>query len=287
MPPEIAALAKSMLIDPVRVSITPDSPTVEAIDQTLYRVDKVDKCRLLLHLLEDPAIASALVFTRTKHGADRVVRELTRGQVAAQAIHGNKSQNARQQALGNFKDGAIRVLVATDIAARGLDINELSHVINFDLPEIPESYVHRIGRTGRAGRTGTAISFCDLEEMKALRDIERLCGKPIVTVREHPFLPAKSSEPATPMTASQRPAAQQQENQRNRNQPAQSDNRPIERRLPAQHQTPGNARQPSNPSRQPSSPSRQPSNPARQPSSPTRQVSGPARQPSGRSVRQG
>ena len=248
MPPEIAALSKSMLIDPVRVSITPDSPTVDAIDQTLYRVDKVDKCRLLLHLLEDPAIVSALVFTRTKHGADRVVRELVRGDIAAQAIHGNKSQNARQQALGNFKDGAIRVLVATDIAARGLDINELSHVINFDLPDIPESYVHRIGRTGRAGRVGTAISFCDIEEMKALRDIERLCGKPIVTVREHPFLPKKSLDPGTPVTASQRsadqrPVGRRPEDRHDRGQAQHTINRPIERRSSGQTQTPGPARQ--------------------------------------------
>ena len=241
MPPEIAALSKSMLIDPVKVSITPDSPTVDAIDQSLYRVDKVDKCRLLLHLLEDPAIVSALVFTRTKHGADRVVRELVRGDLAAQAIHGNKSQNARQLALGNFKEGSIRVLVATDIAARGLDINELSHVINFDLPDIPESYVHRIGRTGRAGRNGTAISFCDLDEMKALRDIEKLCGKPIVTVREHPYLPKRVVEMAAPATASHRSSEQRAETRQDRNQLPYPVNRPVERRPSAQSQ--GRARQ--------------------------------------------
>jgi ATP-dependent RNA helicase RhlE len=134
-----------------------------------------------------------LVFTRTKHGADRVVRDLNRHGVSAQAIHGNKSQNARQLALSNFKDRKIRVLVATDIAARGIDIDELSHVINYDLPEVPESYVHRIGRTGRAGHEGVAISFCDVEETKALRDIERLCGRSIPRIENHPFVPG--SEP--------------------------------------------------------------------------------------------
>ena len=187
MPPEIVAMSKSILINAVRVSITPESPTVDAINQSVYHVDKKNKRHLLLHLLENPALDSVLVFTRTKHGADRVVRDLTRGNVPAQAIHGNKSQNARQRALANFKNHSVRVLVATDIAARGLDIDELTHVINFDLPEIPESYIHRIGRTGRAGHSGTAISFCDFDEKKLLRQIEKLTAKTVPLVSDHPF----------------------------------------------------------------------------------------------------
>lgn len=189
MPKEIVALSRSILTDPVKISITPDSPTVEKISQSLYMVSKPNKRLLLNHLLNSSDMASVLVFTRTKHGADRVVRDLVRANINAQAIHGNKSQNARQIALNNFKNRSIRVLVATDIAARGIDIDELSLVINFDLPEIPESYVHRIGRTGRAGHGGSAISFCDAEEQKALRGIERLCGKPIPLISDHPYLP--------------------------------------------------------------------------------------------------
>ncbi len=187
MPPEIVEISQSILRDPVRISITPETPTVEAIDQSVYFVDKANKRQLLLHLLEDETIRSALVFTRTKHGADRVVRELKKGNVHAQAIHGDKSQVARQRALKEFKAGHIRVLVATDIAARGLDIDELSHVINYDLPNIPETYVHRIGRTGRAGHGGVAMSMCDFDEKKLLADIEKLIGKPIPVVEGHPF----------------------------------------------------------------------------------------------------
>jgi ATP-dependent RNA helicase RhlE len=187
MPQEIAGMARAILKNPVRVSVAPEQPTVEAIGQCVYFVDKANKRKLLLHLLKDPEIESALVFTRTKHGADRVARELKKGGVRAQAIHGDKSQFARQQALGDFKKRLTRVLVATDIAARGLDIDELSHVINFDLPNVPETYVHRIGRTGRAGRSGEAISLCDFEEKKLLADIEKLCGKRIPVVEEHPY----------------------------------------------------------------------------------------------------
>ena len=189
MPNEIDAMSRSLLHEPVKIAVSPDKPTVEKIRQRVYMVDKVNKRFLLLHLLRDPRIDSVLVFTRTKHGADRVVRDLIRSNVQAQAIHGNKSQNARQQALSNFKNRTTRVLVATDIAARGLDINELSHVINFDLPEVPESYVHRIGRSGRAGHNGEAISFCDQEERKLLRDIERLTIKPIPRIDDHPYPP--------------------------------------------------------------------------------------------------
>ena len=187
MPPEIQKLANVLLTNPAKVEVTPASSTVEAIDQSLYFVDKKDKPQLLLHLLKDPAIVTALIFTRTKHGADKVVKFLHHAHITAAAIHGNKSQNARQNALSGFKAGKTRVLVATDIAARGIDIDELSHVINFELPNVPETYVHRIGRTGRAGNTGIAISFCDAEERDELRDIQKLIGKSIPVVSKHPF----------------------------------------------------------------------------------------------------
>ncbi|MBE6906501.1 MAG: DEAD/DEAH box helicase [Ruminococcaceae bacterium] len=187
MPDSIMRLCNRILTDPVKVAVTPVSSTVDLIEQALYYVDKANKRRLLLYLLKNPALVSVLVFTFTKHGADRVVRELEKGGVHAQAIHGNKSQNARQNALNAFKNGDIRVLVATDIAARGIDIDELSHVINYDLPNIPETYVHRIGRTGRAGLGGTAISFCCFDEKESLAEIEKLIGKKIPVVEDHPF----------------------------------------------------------------------------------------------------
>lgn len=187
MPPEISKMVNSLLVNPVKIAITPVSSTVDLIEQSVYFVDKENKRKLLLNLLKDKSIVSALVFTRTKHGADRVERELVKNHISAQAIHGNKSQNARQLALNNFKNKVTRVLVATDIAARGIDIDELSHVINFDLPETPETYVHRIGRTGRAGFSGTAISFCDFEEKALLADIEKLIGKRIAVVKDHPY----------------------------------------------------------------------------------------------------
>ena len=187
MPPEIQKLSHVLLHDPAKVEVTPVSSTVDAIEQSLYFVDKKDKTNLLLHLLQDSKIINALVFTRTKHGADKVVKILHRAGVTSAAIHGNKSQNARQNALGNFKNGSIRVLVATDIAARGLDIDELSHVFNYELPDVPETYVHRIGRTGRAGNTGIAIAFCDAEERTELRDIQKLIDKTIPLVSGHPF----------------------------------------------------------------------------------------------------
>ncbi|QGQ95628.1 DEAD/DEAH box helicase [Paenibacillus psychroresistens] len=185
MPPEISKMVKTLLVNPVKVEITPVSSTVDRIQQSLYLVDKANKQNQLNHLLQDKSIVSALVFTRTKHGADRVTKELAKVKISAQAIHGNKSQSARQNALSNFKSGVTRVLVATDIAARGIDIDELSHVINFNLPNIPETYVHRIGRTGRAGLSGVAISFCELEEIPFLKDIEKLIGKNIPEVTDH------------------------------------------------------------------------------------------------------
>ncbi|WKZ70361.1 MAG: DEAD/DEAH box helicase [Melioribacteraceae bacterium] len=187
MPPEIVKLANTILVDPVKVEVTPESPTVEAIKQSVFYVAKSDKKALLIHLLKDPAIESALVFTRTKHGADVVARNLNKAKILAEAIHGNKSQNARQRALNNFKAKQTRVLVATDIAARGIDIDELSHVINFEIPNIPETYIHRIGRTGRAGLGGVALSLCDTEERSFLKDINKLISKPIPIVSDHPF----------------------------------------------------------------------------------------------------
>ena len=187
MPNEIQSLAAMLLTDPAKVEVTPPSSTVEKIDQTVYYTNKPDKQKLLLHLLEENKISTALVFTRTKHGADKVVKFLSKAEIRSAAIHGNKSQNARQNALKNFKSGNLNVLVATDIAARGIDIDELTHVFNFDLPNIPETYVHRIGRTGRAGNTGIAISFCAPEERTELRDIEKLAKIKIPVIEAHPF----------------------------------------------------------------------------------------------------
>ena len=195
MPPEIEKLADSMLVDPETVKVDPVTSTVDAIDQALYYVDKGNKKLLLAQLLRAPDVRSALVFTRTKHGADKVVKELDREGIQAMAIHGNKSQSARQNALAAFKSGQIRVLVATDIAARGIDIAELSHVFNYDLPNEPETYIHRIGRTGRAGRDGIAVSFCCFDELDYLKDIEKLIGQKIpVRECEWPMVVLEKSE---------------------------------------------------------------------------------------------
>ena len=187
MPYEISRLADTILDNPVRVEVTPVSSTAENVEQAVYYVDKENKPSLLQHLLQDTNIKSALVFTRTKHGADKVVKFLNRANIEAEAIHGEKSQNARQRALSLFKSGDVRVLVATDIASRGIDINDLSHVINFELPNTPETYVHRIGRTGRAGASGIALSFCDAEERTFLRDINRLTAQSVPVVEDHPY----------------------------------------------------------------------------------------------------
>lgn len=202
MPQEITDLVNSLLVNPAKVEITPASSTVERIQQAVYLVDKPNKQKLLTDILQDASIESALVFTRTKHGANRVARLLDRSGISALAIHGDKSQNARQTALSNFKNGTTRVLVATDIAARGIDIDELSHVINFNLPNIPETYVHRIGRTGRAGRDGVSISFCETEELPYLKDIQKLIGKTIPEVKDHAY-PMTGEMPATMQPASQ------------------------------------------------------------------------------------
>ena len=187
MPPEIAELVNSLLHDPVRVAVDPVSSPVEAIQQSVYFVDKNNKTKLLAYLIRELDVKNALVFTRTKHGANKVAGDLAKAGITAAAIHGNKSQTARQQALADFKAGKIQCLVATDIAARGLDIEELSHVFNYNLPEVPETYVHRIGRTGRAGREGAAVAFCDFGEKPLLRDIEKLMGRTVPVVEDHPY----------------------------------------------------------------------------------------------------
>lgn len=187
MPEEIGKLASTLLKDPIKVEVTPVSSTVDIIKQEVYFVNKSNKTALLIELLKNKEIQSALVFSRTKHGADKIVKALVKAGNPAEAIHGNKSQNARQAALNNFKARKTRVLVATDIAARGIDIDELSHVFNFDLPEVPETYVHRIGRTGRAGLGGIAIAFCDQEEKHLLKEIQKLISKTLPVVEGHPF----------------------------------------------------------------------------------------------------
>lgn len=187
MPNEIKNLVSTLLVNPVVIEVTPVSSTADKIEQSLYYVDKPNKKKLLLSLLKTEEIQSALVFTRTKSDANRLVKYLEAAEIGAKAIHGNKSQNARQLALQSFKDREIKVLVATDIAARGIDIDELSHVINYHLPNIPETYVHRIGRTGRAGLNGIGISFCDVDEIPYVRDIEKLIKKKIDVVEVHKY----------------------------------------------------------------------------------------------------
>lgn len=179
MPPVIQQLADSLLRQPVKVEVAPVSSAAETVQQTLYYVDRQEKRSLLISLLQDTTIQTALVFSKTKHGADKLCKDLNKAGITADSIHGNKSQNARQRALLNFKQGRTRILVATDIAARGIDIANLSHVFNYELPDVPETYVHRIGRTGRAGASGAAISFCDHEDRQNLRDIQRVIGKTI------------------------------------------------------------------------------------------------------------
>ncbi len=187
MPQEIQSLANSILSNPEKVAVTPESTTADTIEQTLFYVEKENKRALLAHILADQSIETALVFTRTKHGADKVVKDLVRIGIKAEAIHGNKSQNARQRALSNFKNRETRILVATDIAARGIDVDEMTHVINYELPNVPETYVHRIGRTGRAGASGIAFSFCDNDETAELRDIHKMLGRNIPLDDNHPY----------------------------------------------------------------------------------------------------
>jgi ATP-dependent RNA helicase RhlE len=187
MPPEIVKLAGSIVYKPVKVEVTPSASTVDIVNQFVYFVDKGNKNALLIELLKDEKIKTALVFTRTKYGADKVVRVLKKKNIRSESIHGNKAQNTRQRALSNFKSKTTRVLVATDIAARGIDIDDLEFVINYEIPNISETYVHRIGRTGRAGANGTAISFCDADEKDYLKDIEKLIAKKLQVIDNHPF----------------------------------------------------------------------------------------------------
>ena len=222
MPPEVQGLVDSLLVNPVKVAVDPVSSPVEVIDQRLYYVDRGNKTKLLATLILSPEVRNALVFTRTKHGANKVAGDLVKAGIAAAAIHGNKSQTARQQALADFKSGKVKVLVATDIAARGLDIEELSHVFNYNLPDVPETYVHRIGRTGRAGHGGTAVSFCDINEKEELKEIQKLLGKPIPVVEEHhwpmevfePLPKDKKGRTVNPEDAEARAAAKEKRRQR-------------------------------------------------------------------------
>jgi ATP-dependent RNA helicase RhlE len=188
MPKDIVVLSRKILGDYERVTIKPKQATAEKVEQGVYFVSKSNKPKLLVHLLQGRPADSVLVFSRTKHGADKIVKKLKQADIRSAAIHGNKSQNARQRALGDFKDGKLKVLVATDIAARGIDVEELSLVINYDLPNISETYVHRIGRTGRASASGIALSFCDKEEQPYLRDIEKLIKQEVPRMPEHPFI---------------------------------------------------------------------------------------------------
>jgi ATP-dependent RNA helicase RhlE len=223
MPPVILQLANTILVNPAKVEVTPVSSTVSKIDQSVYFVDKANKKHLLAEILEDKNIERVLIFTRTKHGADKVSQDLVKHGITAQAIHGNKSQNNRQRALNGFKSKEIRVLVATDIAARGIDIDELTHVINYELPNVPESYVHRIGRTGRAGASGVAIAFCDIDEKEYLRDIEKLIGKkiPVIEVHNYPLKNLLPSKPEVrrspkPVRGEPQPKSQNHSNQSSR-----------------------------------------------------------------------
>ena len=222
MPPEVRGLVDELLADPVKVAVDPVSSPVEVIRQSLYYVDRGNKTKLLAHLIRTLGVKNALVFTRTKHGANKVAGDLVKAGLTAAAIHGNKSQTARQQALADFKAGRVQVLVATDIAARGLDIEELSHVFNYNLPDVPETYVHRIGRTGRAGRGGAAVSFCDVNEKEELKAIEKLLGRSVPVVAGHPW-PMEVLEPAprdkkgrvvNPEDAEARAAAKERRRQR-------------------------------------------------------------------------
>ena len=211
MPPEIERLAGTILHEPEKVEVTPASSTVDKIQQYVYYVQKADKVELLKKLLENKTLESVLVFTRTKYGADKVARVLNKAGVGAEAIHGDKGQNTRQRALNNFKNHTTRVLIATDIAARGIDVDHLSHVINYELPNVPETYVHRIGRTGRAGREGIAYSFCDAEEVPYLKDIQKLIGKEIRVSGGHVF----ETEEVKEAVAGKKKAIQEESKRRN------------------------------------------------------------------------
>jgi len=226
MPPNIVELSRKILGQYERVTVRPEQATAEKVEQAIYFVSKRAKTKLLIHLLQTENIHSTLVFSRTKHGANKIVKLLEKADIKAEAIHGNKSQVARQKALANFKSGVTKVLIATDIAARGIDIDELSHVINYDLPNIPETYVHRIGRTGRAGASGIAISFCMQEERAYLRDIQKLINQKIPVITEHPFISFDEDDETPSNKPKQKPRNKHQRsskpgntNWRNKNKP--------------------------------------------------------------------
>lgn len=225
MPQAIQDLSQTLLVNPVYIEVNPQSSTVEKIDQSIFLVERNNKRNLLKHLLQDPALERVLVFMRTKHRANNLAKQLSRGSMKAEAIHGNKSQTARTRALKNFRDGRTRVLVATDIAARGLDIDGVSHVINFDLPNIPESYVHRIGRTARAGADGIAYSFVDAEERKYLMDIEKVIEEKIPIVEEHPFVSDVVAPEPTKTKSSKSNNKRRHSRKRNRRRGGRSGNR--------------------------------------------------------------
>ncbi len=224
MPSAIVRLSEKILGNPEKVTVKPQQKTAEKVEQSVYFVGKKSKIKLLIHLLLNQPIESVLIFSRTKHGANKIVKLLQRVELKAEAIHGNKSQGARQLALSNFKSGKTKILIATDIAARGIDVVDLSHVINYDLPNIAETYIHRIGRTGRASASGMAISFCDVEERAYLKDIQRLIRMDIPVVKEHPFVHngLEETEPKKPQ--------QQQSRSRNPRNNAQKRRRPDSRR---------------------------------------------------------
>ena len=224
MPADIVSLSRKILGDPEKVTIKPEQTTAEKVEQAIYFVAKKDKPRLLVHLLQTKKFDSTLVFSRTKHGADKIVKMLSKSNIKGEAIHGNKSQGARQRALGNFKSGHTKILVATDIAARGIDISQLSLVLNYDLPNIPETYVHRIGRTGRAAASGIAISFCDQEEKEYLKDIQKLISQKIPVVENHPF-PDESEPETTPKKHAQQRVQQKKRPSSHQGNPRWSHNR--------------------------------------------------------------
>ena len=215
MPPDIVELSNRILTDPLKIEVSRESTTAEGVTQRVMFVDTAGKKELIVQVSSDPRVERALVFTRTKHGANRVVERLVKRGVEAAAIHGNKSQNARQRALEGFREGTVRVLVATDIAARGIDVEGISHVINYDLPNIPESYVHRIGRTARAGSTGMALSFCDTTEIEYLRAIEALIGERVTVAGDRIGLPPDVLEPG-PVGSKRRVSAQPRKRSRRR-----------------------------------------------------------------------
>jgi len=231
MPSSIVELSKTLLGDFERVTIKPQQATAERVEQGVYFVSKPNKPKLLVHLINERPTDSVLVFSRTKHGANKIVKKLAQADIKSAAIHGNKSQTARQKALGEFKDGKLRVLVATDIAARGIDVEDLSLVVNYDLPNVPETYVHRIGRTGRASASGIALSFCDKEERAYLKDIEKLIKQQVPRMPEHQFVDGDEGENDQEGQKPQqrRPSNNSRNNNRNRNRnrnrPGNSNNR--------------------------------------------------------------